>query len=193
MKTSRWFSRPNSFLSTLRITIAGSLLIGGMAMAFVAAKTSSLLSLGTSYRKTEAKPEARFTRSVAFTNRFQTLLSFGNGGEEGPGDGAAQEAYSNQAYPATWIAAAQQKAAANPAKAISKLPGGKATNWQEVGPSGVPASALVASESTGATAGTIYSGRTTAIAVAPNCTAKKGCATFIGAAYGGVWQADNAL
>src|SRR5438477_1154554 len=192
MKTSRSFSPPNRVLSFLRFGSGVTLISAAAAMAFVAAKTSSPLSLGKSDRKTEAKPEARFTRSVAFTNRCQPLLSIGNGREAGSGDGAAQEAYSNQAYPATWTAAAQQKAAANAAKAISKLPGGKATNWQEVGPSGVPASALVASESTGATAGTIYSGRTTAIAVAPNCTALS-CAVFIGSAGGGVWQADNAL
>jgi hypothetical protein len=192
MKTLLWFIRSNSILSTLRITIAGSFLIGGMAMAFVAAKTSGPSLLGKSDRKTKAKPEARFTRSVAFTNRFETLLGIGSGGEGGRADGAAQEAYSNQAYPATSIAAAQQKAAANAAKAIGKLPAGKKTNWQEVGPSGVPASALVASESTGATAGTIYSGRATAIAVAPNCTALS-CAVFIASAGGGVWQADNTL
>src|SRR5207248_7067378 len=63
---------------------------------------------------------------------------------------------------------------------------------QPLGPYGVSADALVASESTGATSGTIYAGRTTAIAVAPNC-AVKGCAMFIGAAGGGVWAANNAL
>jgi hypothetical protein len=124
---------------------------------------------------------------------FQTSLGkVTNGGEPESVDGPAQEAYDNQAYPATSIAAAQQQAAANSAKAINKLPGGKKTNWQEVGPSGIPASALVASESTGASTGTIFSGRTTAIAVAPACS-PQGCAIFIGAAGGGVWEADNAL
>src|SRR5439155_13261012 len=107
-------------------------------------------------------------------------------------EGPVQEAYDNQAYPAKSIAVAQRTAASNSAKAIARLPGGKQTNWQEVGPHGVPADALVASESTGATAGTIFSGRVTAIAVAPNCTLLS-CAIFIGAAGGGVWQADNAL
>lgn len=124
---------------------------------------------------------------------FRTALGkVSNGGEPESIDGAAQEAYDNRAYPAASIAAAQQVAAANAANAIGKLPGGKNTNWQEVGPSGVPASALVASESTGATAGTIYSGRTTAIAISPDCHAND-CKIFIGAAGGGVWEADNAL
>src|SRR6266498_1412339 len=126
-------------------------------------------------------------------DKFQTSLGkVTNGGEPESINGPAQEIYDDQAYPAAAIAPAQQQAAANAAKAINKLPGGKRTNWQEVGPSGVPADALVASESTGATAGTIYSGRATAIAIAPNCS-PQGCAIFIGAAGGGVWEADNAL
>ena len=156
------------------------------AMAFVAVNSSGPLSSGRSDDKARPKSRPVFFRTLFGPSKDWT-------GEPSPIDSAAQEIYNDQAYPATAIAAAQQQAAANAAKAIAKLPGGKTTNWQELGPSGVPASALVASESTGATAGTIYSGRTTAIAVAPNCTAKKGCATFIGAAYGGVWQADNAL
>jgi hypothetical protein len=136
-------------------------------------------------------------KSPHFTklDRDMFKTSFGKlsgGGEPASIDGPDQEAYDNRAYPAMSIAAAEQLAAANAAQAIGKLPGGKATNWQELGPSGVPASALVASESTGATAGTIYSGRATAIAVSPLCHASD-CKIFIGAAGGGVWEADNAL
>jgi hypothetical protein len=124
---------------------------------------------------------------------FKTSLGIlSRSGEPGSIEGPDQEAYDNRAYPATHIAAAQQLAAANAAKAIGKLPGGKSSNWQELGPSGVPASALVASESTGASAGTVYSGRATAIALSPNCHASD-CKIFIGAAGGGIWEADNAL
>jgi hypothetical protein len=124
---------------------------------------------------------------------FETSLKkISGGGEPAPNEGPDQEAYDNRAYPATHIAAAQQLAAANAAAAIGKLPGGKHSNWQELGPDGVPASALVASESTGATTGTTYSGRTTAIALSPSCHAND-CKIFIGAAGGGVWEADNAL
>src|SRR5438552_15062787 len=63
MKTPRWFIRSNSILSTLRITIAGSLLIAGMAMAFVAAKTS------TSHAKTSASHFKRLHRDL-----FETSL-----------------------------------------------------------------------------------------------------------------------
>jgi len=126
-------------------------------------------------------------------DRFQT--SVGNGSKSGEPEsinGPAQQIYDDQAYPATTIAPAQQAAAAQAAASVGKLPGGKKTNWQELGPSGVTASALVASESTGATAGTVYSGRATAIAVSPACHASD-CKVFIGAAGGGVWEADNGL
>lgn len=124
---------------------------------------------------------------------FRTSIAKMSGGAESEAtDGPAQEKYDNLAYPAVSIDAAQQQAAANAANAIARLPGGKKTNWQEVGPSGVPASAQVASESTGASTGTIFSGRTTAIAISPDCHAGD-CRIFIGAAGGGVWEADNAL
>jgi hypothetical protein len=124
---------------------------------------------------------------------FETSLGKLSGGGEAASIGRRyQEAYDNRAYPAAFIAAAEQLAAANAAKAIGELPSGKHSRWQELGPSGVPASALVASESTGATAGTIYSGRATAIALSPLCHAND-CKIFIGAAGGGVWEAHNAL
>ncbi len=124
---------------------------------------------------------------------FKTVFSkVANGGESLARDGAAQEEYDNRAYPAVAIASAQQIAAAFAANNIGKLPGGKKNNWQEIGPSGVPASALVASESTGAAAGTTYSGRTTAIALSPGCRPGD-CKIFVGTAGGGVWEADNAL
>ena len=108
--------------------------------------------------KPQRRPSVPHFRTVD-RDRFRTAVAKMSGGAESEAtDGAAQEAYDNLAYPAASIAAAQQQAAANAANAIGRLPGGKKTNWQEVGPSGVPASALVASESTGASAGTIYSG-----------------------------------
>lgn len=183
MKSYRWFNR-NRVLANLRTATVVTLIAAAAAMGVTAVKISGPPSL--------AKVNLQRQASHGFRARFQTLLGIGNGGEDSSRDGAAQEAYDNRAYPATSIAAAQQISASNAAKAIAKLPGGKKTNWQELGPSGVPADALVASESTGASAGTIFSGRATAIAVHPNCTALS-CAIFIGAAGGGVWQADNAL
>jgi hypothetical protein len=175
-----------SAFTYLRIAVAGTLLSAALAMAFVAAKTSGPLLSGKSDR-------AKLVRSEAAKRHFETVLGRAEESGQTPGlNGAAQEKYDNQAYPATSIQDAQVQAAANAAKNLGKLPGGKKTNWQELGPSGIPADALVSSESTGATAGTIFSGRTTAIAVSPSCHAGD-CKIFIGAAGGGVWEADDAL
>src|SRR5215831_15373475 len=193
MKIPRSFNR-NRFTSIVRVAIAGTLLSAAVAMAFVAVNPSGNLLSGKSKAKVENKVAAKSARANALTSRFRTLLGNPNekDGEAGPMNEAAQAIYDDQAYPAKYILPAQQQNALNAANAIKRLPGGKQSNWQEVGPLGVPADALVASESTGASTGTIFSGRATAIAVAPNCTAQS-CAIFIGAAGGGVWQADNAL
>src|SRR6059058_197717 len=187
MKTHRVSSLP----LLLRIFAAGALVSAAAAMAFVAAKTSTSAS--------HAKPSLSDLRVLHRRDTLETSHG-GLGGLTRSGEpestrihnGRAQEHYDNRAYPRKWIDAAQQVAAANAANAIAALSPALATTWTEVGPSGVPASALVAGESTGATTGTIYSGRTTAIAVAPNCTAAT-CTVFIGAAGGGVWKTTNAL
>jgi len=163
-------------------------------MAFVAVKPSGVFLSGKSKAKVETKFAAKSPHSNALTSRFRTLLGNPNekNGEAGPMNEAAQAIYDDKAYPAKHIQPAQQRNALNAANAINRLPGGKQSNWQPLGPDGVPADALVASESTGATSGTIYSGRTTAIALSPSCHAND-CKIFIGAAGGGVWEADNAL
>src|SRR6516165_7651241 len=193
MKIPRWFDR-NRFTSIVRVATAGALVTAAAAMAFVTANPSGMFLSRKSKAKVETKFAAKSPHSNALASRFRTLLGNPNekNGEAGPMNEAAQAIYDDQAYPAKFIKPAQQLNALNAANAINRLPGGKKSNWQPLGPNGVPADALVASESTGATSGTIYSGRATAIAVAPNCTALS-CAIFIGAAGGGVWQADNAL
>ncbi len=186
MKTHRL----NRVPSLVRIFAAGALVSAAAAMAFVAAKTST--SAG------HAKPSLSDLRVLHRRDAFETSqggLNRSRSGEpesSGIHNGRAQEHYDNRAYPRKWIDSAQQIAAANAANAIAALSPALATAWTELGPSGVPADALVAGESTAATAGTIYSGRTTAIAVSPTCTASS-CTVFIGAAGGGVWKTTNAL
>src|SRR5712692_9192660 len=177
MRTFRWFTSRNLHPHP-RILIAGALVSAGVGMALLAAGTSGPLLLGKSDGKGEAKREARFGRSNAFMSHFQTRLGLADSGEGERFDGAAQEAYDNRAYPNKWIGADQVKAAANAANAVGKLAGMSASatfatqaNWQEVGPSGVFASGLVANESTAGTTATFYSGRTTAIVISPNCQA----------------------
>ena len=202
MKTPRWFTR-NRFSSHLRIATAVTLTSAAAAMAFVAVNNSSPLLSGNSAGKGEAKLEVRSVRNKALADHFKTLFGRAkSSGEGSPIDGLAQEAYDNRAYPSTWIAPAQRKnarAASNailtkansPLLLLSPAPP-PVGPWVAFGPNGVPASGLVVNESTAGTSPTIYSGRTTAIAVAPNCTAAS-CTVFIGAAGGGVWKTTNAL
>jgi len=107
-------------------------------------------------------------------------------------NGRAQQRYDDQAYPMEFIDSAQQIIAANAASSIASLTPLLTGPWTALGPSGVAADALVASESTPASVGTIYSGRTTAIAISPTCVAGN-CALFLGAAGGGVWKTPDAL
>src|SRR5437868_2824451 len=107
-------------------------------------------------------------------------------------NGRAQQRYDDQAYPMEFIDSAQQIIAANAASSIASLTPLLTGPWTALGPSGVAADALVASESTPASVGTIYSGRTTAIAVSPTCTAGN-CALFLAAGGGGVWKTPDAL
>jgi hypothetical protein len=71
------------------------------------------------------------------------------------------------------------------AKIKSKPAKKKAGGWVLVGPEGVPASATVAGESTAGTSKTVFSGRTTALAVSPACTSRT-CPMLLGAAGGGI-------
>jgi hypothetical protein len=177
------------------------LISAATAMVLVAANPSGPFLSGKSGGKAKVSRDANAVRSKIVASRLQTLLGIGNGGE-GPFDGAAQEAYDNRAYPNRWIDAATAQRAAHAAVTITNraamnsaaagLSGAVLTGWQPVGPSGVTADAIVASESTGATAGGIYSGRATAIAVAPSCNSSA-CTVFIGAAGGGIWKTTNAL
>jgi hypothetical protein len=171
------------------------------AMVLVAANPSGSLLSGKSDGKRKVARSADTAHSKIPASRLRTLLGIGNGGE-GPADGAAQEAYDNRAYPKRWIDAATTQAAAKAAAtvhtraaAMAATVGGNAVTqaaWQLIGPNGVSADALVASESTGATAGAIYSGRATAIAVSPTCS-QRNCKILIGAAGGGIWESDHAL
>lgn len=192
MKTHRL----NRLPSLLRIFTAGALVSAAAAMAFVAVKTST----STSHAKISM---SRFR--ALHGDLFETSLGATRSGEPDPSirdgvaeaskkfhNGHAQQAYDDRAYPNKWIEAAQQVTAANAAAAIAGLAPLLPGSWSALGPSGVSADALVASESTPASKGTIYSGRATAIAVSPSCVAGN-CVLFLGAAGGGVWKTPDAL
>ena len=128
------------------------------------------------------------------SNAFKTSLGAIRSGEPDSGiDGPNQATYADQAYPALAVAAAQRVAAAQAAQRIKALPARKkATGWQLAGPSGVSASKVVAGESTAGTQKTVFSGRTTALAISPTCTVKV-CPMLAGAAGGGIWFTPNAM
>ncbi len=203
MKIPRGFTQPNRALSFLRFGSGVILISAAAAMAFVAVNPTGPLLVGKTNGSNQPKLQRSGALPIALANHlrelhgdlFETSLGkLSQSGEpeaSGKRNGRAQEAYDNRAYPKKWIEAAQQITSANAANAIAALSPALAAAWTEIGPSGVPADALVSSESTGATAGTIFSGRATAIAVAPNCNASS-CTVFIGAAGGGVWKTSNA-
>jgi hypothetical protein len=112
----------------------------------------------------------------------------GEAAREGAVGGPEQERYDDRALPNDSIASAQQQGAYTAFLSVAKLPGGKKTNWQEIG----PITPNVAGEATYTGRPTTDSGRITALAVSPNCHAND-CKIFAGAAGGGIWEADNAL
>ena len=124
------------------IAIASALLIAAVTMAF-AAKKPSTKDAKTKNEKTSVSRFRALQR-----DRFETSLGrLSRSGEPESRrihNGRNQEAYDDRAYPRKWIRAAQQLAAANAANAIASLPAGLTASWKEVGPSGVPADALVA-------------------------------------------------
>jgi hypothetical protein len=107
---------------------------------------------------------------------------------EGARDEVAREAYEKRAFPASEIDLEQVLGAFVAFQSVNKRPGGKKTNWQRVGPEfpvAPPTATYTGRE-------TMYSGRVTALAIAPGCSGSA-CKIFIGAAGGGLWEADNAM
>src|SRR5215472_8357139 len=182
-----------SSTSSLRracIALPGALFIAAGVIAVVAVKTST----STSHATSTNQAKIAMSHFRALQEALETSLGATRSGEpEGSKkihNRRAQQLYDDQAYPRKWVEAAEQITAANAAKQIASLVPLLAGPWTALGPNGVAADALVASESTGATVGTIYSGRATAIAVSPSCN-PAGCTLFLGAAGGGVWKTTN--
>ncbi|HEU4942286.1 MAG TPA: hypothetical protein VFT18_03415 [Gaiellaceae bacterium] len=113
-------------------------------------------------------------------------------GREAPreGIGVAEEAYEDLAYPHTTVGVAQLQRALSAMKRLDSTGAALAAGaWEEVGPFTMNV-AQEATQNNGQP--TQWSGRMTAIAVDPTCTASV-CRLYIGAAGGGVWRTDNAL
>src|SRR5262245_65920488 len=91
-------------------------LSGALAVTLVAAgATAAALSLSGGHAT---------ARATHHWPRFEASLAGGvSEADRGSQGGPSQEAYDNEAYPATQIQFAQQEAAANAAKQLGKLPG----------------------------------------------------------------------
>src|SRR6266478_6214603 len=125
--------------------------------------------------------------ALAQLNLTKSRFFSQNAGEDEALERAGFE-FENRALPQDTIGFSQQQAAFSAFVSISKLPGGKKNNWQELG----PITPNVAGPWTYTGRPTTDSGRVTALALSPQCHAYD-CKIFVAAAGGGVWQADNAL
>ncbi len=175
--------KPTHRRYALRVLVAAAIVVGA-ALGVSQARVSE---------NHQARPNSPHFMRVG-EGQFATSLNAVRTGEPSGLDSLNQEIYSNQAFPALTIAPAQRQAAAAAAAKIRTRPAKKkgGGGWTLVGPQGVPASATVASESTAGTSGTVFSGRTTALAVSFACTSKS-CPMLVGAAGGGIWRTDNAM
>lgn len=121
----------------------------------------------------------------------QAKISNGNEAERGP-DSAAQEEYANRAYPADEIPFQLTLNAQAAFNQIRSKGVGKGKNvpgqWTLAGPSTANYPGVLAFSGADYAA----SGRTTALAIAPDCS-NKSCRLWVGAAGGGIWRTDNAL
>jgi hypothetical protein len=140
----------------------------------------------------QAGMKSKPSRKTPRFNRHAVAAAFpkkgGEAAREAGRGGPEQERYDDRALPGDGIASAQQLGAYTAFLSVAKLPGGKKTNWQEIG----PITPFVPGEATYTGRPTTDSGRVTALAVSPNCHAND-CKIFAGAAGGGIWEADNAL
>lgn len=181
----------------LRIVAALAILLLGM---------SSMLAMGWHYTTT-ARSATGFTTLIRERGLRSHALPIAqvrekleNGGEAAREvlAGPAQEAYDNRAYPSSFIGHAQSQGAARayrsvdlragppPADLSAKLTA--STSWKEIG----PITPVVAAETTYTGRESLASGRVTALAVGPGCTASS-CAVYVAAAGGGIWKSNNGL
>jgi hypothetical protein len=184
MKTPHSFSQTR-FFSMLRFTIAGTLLCGAAAMAFVAIEPPSP-KLASSQDRLRTMDKFRADRDELGANK-RTLPGIDRDG--GPLL-AAMEDYAHRAYPAKDVPMTATLNAITSFRNVRAMsmrrpsPGA----WQLIGPNKADVPDILTFS------GTEYfaSGRVTALAIDPNCN-KSRCTVWVGAAGGGVWRTDNGL
>jgi len=121
-------------------------------------------------------------------SRLSAVHEGGQAGEEA--GGAAAEAYSDRAYPATDISIDQIKGAIAADSAVEQRAAASATEtWDFLGPNTLNVDRLGTQSFIKPTQ---WSGRVTALAVDPKCRPTQ-CRLYVAAAGGGVWRSTNAL
>lgn len=175
-----------SVFSYLRVAVAGTLVLAAVALAFVATTPSGPRLAGKSTADENAFSKFRQDRDQLPSSKFALPGVERDGGPRL----AAEEDYANRAYPATDIPIS---ATLNAQKAFKNVQARSSTTsnigaWNLIGPS----TGNIPDILTFSGAPTMYSGRVTALAIDPGCTANS-CRLWVAAAGGGIWRTDNAL
>jgi hypothetical protein len=188
MKTPRWLIGTR-FVSHLRMAGAVTLMSAAAAMAFVAVKPSGPLVVTNSNSNNQAIAKFREDREELFRNKRALPGPERDGGPLL----AAEIEYANRAYPAKDIPFSAISNATTAwtnvrARGVGRGPNAPTSAWTLVGPS----TANFPDVLTFSGAAYTTSGRITALAVDPSCSARR-CRAWAAAAGGGVWRTDNAL
>jgi hypothetical protein len=182
MSSNRWFSRSDSARPRLHLAIAGTVVLAGAALAFVAIKTSVpaarpvaggfAMKKGVLARGAETNKRALFGQ-----NEHRGLYT------------PAMEDFLKRAFPSNDVSSESTVAAWNGWQSLNVKPHSSGA-WQLVGPSIANVPGVL--NALGDAAPYITAGRVTALALAPNCS-QGDCRLYVAAAGGGVWRTDKAL
>ena len=199
MKPNRWFSRPNTVLSTLRIAIAGALVVAAGSVAFIAAQTNSS---STAIASEPVQPGIRgllATMKKGDTDRVKPgqnrKTAIGANEVRHPDLTPDVESYLNRAYPADEVPMkatirAQNGWAALVAASANSPAQAQVGIWKLIGPDAATYPGVL--NVLGDGGAYISSGRITALAIAPTCTTTN-CKVYVGAAGGGIWSTPTGL
>src|SRR5207244_11346470 len=182
MKTPRSFSQ-NRLFAAVRFASVGTLLSAAATMAFIAVQPSSSFP----WRKSDAKNAInKFSQNRAAL--FRNKLAMPGPEREGGPTAAAEQAYTNRAYPAAYVplaATLNTRAAFRTAQARGN---GNTGVWNLIGPS----TTNFADVLTFSGAPYVSSGRITALATAPICSVSN-CRVWPAADRAALRRADNSL
>ena len=184
----------------LRLALGIAAVLGLLAAALGAAALGDSGSVAARTKPATAGEAAKLPKlaqkKLAIAKRAQATTAAPFGNEEGGIEGYAAEEWAANAYPATDIPLARILGARNAFKALesrslsSRAPTGL---WDSLGPSNAFAPFnQFRDRSVYTSAPTTHAGRTTDVALDPNCSAAR-CRMWIAVATGGVWRTENAL